>query len=94
MDLAQLVTKPFQVSPPTWGSSVQAMLVVFIIGLPLLLAGLTGPAVGAAFLLGAVTWRAFGADGLAVVIVYYLLASATAPLTYGSWIPIVRALVS
>ena len=82
--LVQLVTQPFHVSPPTWGSSVQAMLVVFIIGSPLLLAGLTAPAVGAAFLLGAVTWRAFSADGLAIVIVYYLLASAAATFTYGT----------
>ena len=92
--LVQLVTQPFHISPPTWGSSVQAMLVVFIIGSPLLLAGLTAPAVGAAFLLGVVTWRAFGADGLAIVIVYYLLASAAVTFTYGIHVRIVEVIVS
>lgn len=69
----RLVESSFLVSPPTWQSAVVSNLVIFFLGYPLLLLGLSLPGIGAAFLLGTLTWRAFGHTGFLLVATYFLI---------------------
>jgi uncharacterized membrane protein len=63
--------------PPSWPSSVASNALIFALGFPLLRAGLTLPGVASAFLLGTLTWRAFGPRGFLLVVFYFLLVSCT-----------------
>lgn len=63
-------------SPPTWRSAVFSNLLIFVVGSPLVLAGLSGSGIVAAFLLGTLTWRAFGASGFLLVATYFIIVSA------------------
>ncbi|MCL7027555.1 hypothetical protein MKW94_000055 [Papaver nudicaule] len=65
-----------QSSPPTWESSLLNNLLIFIIGSPILVTGLSTSGIAAAFLLGTLTWRAFGSSGFLLVATYFLIGTA------------------
>ncbi|KAH9309721.1 hypothetical protein KI387_037632, partial [Taxus chinensis] len=65
----------FQLYPPTWESAILSNTLIFLTGSPLLFAGLTTPGIGAAFLLGNLSWRAFGGRGFLTVVIYYLIGT-------------------
>ncbi|KAG5546036.1 hypothetical protein RHGRI_018267 [Rhododendron griersonianum] len=71
----RLVESSFLVSPPTWQSAVVSNLVIFFLGYPLLVLGLSLPGIGAAFLLGTLTWRTFGHTGFLLVATYFLIGT-------------------
>ncbi|KAF7822588.1 protein VTE6, chloroplastic [Senna tora] len=62
-----------QSSPPTWGSSLLSNLLIFIVGSPILVTGLSLSGIAAAFLLGTLTWRAFGPSGFLLVATYFII---------------------
>lgn len=64
-----------QSSPPTWQSSVLSNLIIFVLGSPLLVSGLSLSGIAAAFLLGTLTWRAFGSSGFLLVASYFVIVS-------------------
>ncbi|AQK97938.1 Protein VTE6 chloroplastic [Zea mays] len=64
----------FLTSPPTWRSAAASNLAVFVSGSPLLLSGLSASGFAAAYLLGTLTWRAFGAQGFLLVVAYFVVA--------------------
>ncbi|AQK97939.1 Protein VTE6 chloroplastic [Zea mays] len=65
----------FLTSPPTWRSAAASNLAVFVSGSPLLLSGLSASGFAAAYLLGTLTWRAFGAQGFLLVVAYFVVVS-------------------
>jgi hypothetical protein len=65
----------FQASPPTWKSAIGSNLIIFVLGSPILATGLSISGIGAAFLLGSLTWRAFGSSGFLLVASYFVLVS-------------------
>ncbi|OMO92578.1 hypothetical protein COLO4_17478 [Corchorus olitorius] len=65
-----------QSSPPTWQSAILSNLVIFVIGSPLLVTGLSLSGICAAFLLGTLTWRAFGSPGFLLVASYFVIGTA------------------
>ncbi|KAE8726392.1 hypothetical protein F3Y22_tig00006992pilonHSYRG00009 [Hibiscus syriacus] len=65
-----------QSSPPTWQSAILSNLVIFVVGTPLLVAGLSLSGICAAFLLGTLTWRAFGSPGFLLVASYFVIGTA------------------
>ncbi|XP_042418391.1 protein VTE6, chloroplastic-like isoform X2 [Zingiber officinale] len=67
-------------SPPTWNSAIASNLFVFIVGSPILLSGLTISGMGSAFLLGILSWRAFGPSGFLIVAAYFAIATAATKL--------------
>lgn len=69
-----------QTSPPTWESAIASNLLIFVVGSPLLLAGLSGPGIAAAFSLGVLTWRAFGGSGFLLVATYFVIGTAATKL--------------
>ncbi|KQK09567.1 protein VTE6, chloroplastic isoform X1 [Brachypodium distachyon] len=66
--------------PPTWSSAAATNLAVFVAGSPLLLSGLSASGFAAAYLLGTLTWRAFGAQGYLLVAAYFVLGTAVTKL--------------
>ncbi|XP_058100978.1 protein VTE6, chloroplastic [Magnolia sinica] len=67
-------------SPPTWKSAIFNNLLIFLVGSPILLAGLSISGIGAAFLLGTLTWRAFGPPGFLLVAMYFVIGTAVTKL--------------
>ncbi|XP_074575843.1 protein VTE6, chloroplastic-like [Curcuma longa] len=67
-------------SPPTWKSAIASNLFIFIFGSPILLSGLTISGMGSAFLLGILSWRAFGPSGFFIVAAYFAIATAATKL--------------
>ncbi|KAE8725259.1 hypothetical protein F3Y22_tig00009009pilonHSYRG00357 [Hibiscus syriacus] len=65
-----------QSSPPTWKSALLSNLVIFVVGTPLLVAGLSLSGICTAFLLGTLTWRAFGSPGFLLVASYFVMGTA------------------
>lgn len=65
-----------QASPPTWQSAIFSNTFIFLVGSPLLVSGLSLSGIAAAFLLGSLTWRAFGPSGYLLVAAYFLLGTA------------------
>ncbi|KAL8209704.1 hypothetical protein R6Q57_006436 [Mikania cordata] len=65
-----------QLSPPTWQSAVSTNFLIFLVGSPVLLTGLSISGIAAAFLLGTLTWRAFGSSGFLLVCVYFVIGTA------------------
>ncbi|XP_030460932.1 protein VTE6, chloroplastic [Syzygium oleosum] len=65
-----------QSAPPTWKSAVFSNLLIFVAGSPILVAGLSAYGIGAAFLLGTLTWRAFGPSGFLLVAAYFVIGTA------------------
>lgn len=74
--LLDVVSQAFQTYPPTWGSSLAAVATIVLLGSPVLLSGLTVPGILSAYVLGTVSWRAFGAKGFVLVAVYFILGTA------------------
>ncbi|RZR89161.1 hypothetical protein BHM03_00016830 [Ensete ventricosum] len=60
-------------SPPTWESAVVNNLLIFVVGSRILLSGLTASGIGVAFLLGTLSWRAFGPSGFLIVAAYFVI---------------------
>ncbi|KAF2286161.1 hypothetical protein GH714_011135 [Hevea brasiliensis] len=65
-----------QSSPSTWRSSLLSNLLIFIVGSPILVSGLSLSGICAAFLLGTLTWRAFGPSGFLLVASYFVIGTA------------------
>ncbi|XP_071907320.1 protein VTE6, chloroplastic-like [Coffea arabica] len=74
--LVQQAIKLVQSSPPTWQSSLLSNLLIFILGSPILVSGLSLSGIAAAFLLGTLTWRAFGPSGFFLVASYFVIGTA------------------
>ncbi|KAH9532439.1 hypothetical protein CY35_19G094600 [Sphagnum magellanicum] len=68
------VQRAFQ-SPTSWESALIATSTIFVIAAPLLLVGLSVPGVLSAFVLGLLTFRAFGVQGTTIVFLYFLLGT-------------------
>lgn len=61
--------------PPSWTSSLIANSTIFTLGFPILQTGLTPPGIAAAYLLGTLTWRAFGAPAFLLVVAYFIVGT-------------------
>lgn len=64
-----------QSSPPTWQSALFSNAVIFLLGSPILVSGLSLSGIAAAFLLGTLTWRAYGSSGFLLVATYFVIVS-------------------
>ncbi|XP_076904794.1 protein VTE6, chloroplastic-like [Bidens hawaiensis] len=73
--LLQSAIQLAQSSPPTWQSAILSNIFICLLGSPLLVAGLSLPGIGAAFLLGTLIWRAFGPSGFLLVAVYFVIGT-------------------
>ncbi|KAG9448150.1 hypothetical protein H6P81_014278 [Aristolochia fimbriata] len=69
-----------QASPPTWESSLLNNLLIFLVGSPILVTGLSVPGIVSAFLLGTLTWRGFGPAGFLLVATYFVIGTAVTKL--------------
>ncbi|WOL14653.1 hypothetical protein Cni_G23434 [Canna indica] len=67
-------------SPPTWKAALASNLLIFVVGSPILVSGLTVSGIGAAFLLGTLSWRAFGPSGFLIVAWYFVVGTAATKL--------------
>lgn len=67
----------FLASPPTWRSAAVSNLAIFVAGSPVLLSGLSASGFAAAYLLGTLTWRAFGPQGFLLVVAYFVVVSGS-----------------
>ncbi|KAF9589169.1 hypothetical protein IFM89_019485 [Coptis chinensis] len=65
-----------QTSPPTWPSSIFSNVLIFTFGSPILVTGLSLSGIATAFLLGTLTWRAFGPTAFLLVATYFVLGTA------------------
>ncbi|KAH1103524.1 hypothetical protein AAZX31_13G247800 [Glycine max] len=65
-----------QSSPATWQSALLSNALIFFLGSPILVSGLSLSGIGAAFLLGTLTWRAFGPSGFFLVATYFVIGTA------------------
>ncbi|XP_074290142.1 protein VTE6, chloroplastic-like isoform X1 [Silene latifolia] len=65
-----------QSNPATWQSAIVSNALIFVLGTPLLMAGLSLSGIATAFLLGTLTWRAFGSTGFLLVATYFVLGTA------------------
>lgn len=63
-------------SPPTWKSAIASNLLIFLVGSPVLVSGLSASGIGAALALGILTWRAFGGSGFLLVATYFVIVSS------------------
>lgn len=63
-------------SPPTWQSAVASNAIIFVLGSPLLVSGLSLSGFASSFLLGTLTWRAFGPSGFLIAAAYFVLGTA------------------
>lgn len=75
LGLVQQAIQLVQTSPPTWQSAFLSNIVIFLVGSPILVSGLSLSGIAAAFLLGSLTWRAFGPPGFLLVAIYFVLVS-------------------
>ncbi|KAI3708246.1 hypothetical protein L2E82_37411 [Cichorium intybus] len=76
LGLIQRAIQLAQLSPPTWQSAILNNLAIFLVGSPLLVSGLSLSGIGAAFLLGTLTWRGFGPSGFLLVATYFVIGTA------------------
>ncbi|CAL1373310.1 unnamed protein product [Linum trigynum] len=60
---------------PTWQSALLNNLLIFVLGSPILVSGLSFPGISAAFVLGTLTWRAFGPSGFLLVAAYFVIGT-------------------
>ncbi|KAK4398287.1 protein VTE6, chloroplastic [Sesamum angolense] len=74
--LLQQTVQMVQSSPPTWHSALLSNAVIFLLGSPILVSGLSLSGIAAAFLLGTLTWRAFGPSGFLLVATYFVIGTA------------------
>ncbi|GAB4846608.1 Protein vte6, chloroplastic [Ancistrocladus abbreviatus] len=63
-------------NPTTWPSAILSNVLIFIVGSPILVTGLSLSGIAAAFLLGTLTWRAFGPSGFLLVATYFVFGTA------------------
>lgn len=73
--LLQRAIQLVQSSSPTWQNAVLNNLLIFLLGSPILVSGLSFPGIAAAFLLGTLTWRAFGSSGFLLVASYFVIGT-------------------
>ncbi|XP_031496025.1 protein VTE6, chloroplastic isoform X2 [Nymphaea colorata] len=66
--------------PPTWVSALLSNVVIFVVGSPLLVSGLSISGIASAFLLGILTWRSFGPPGFLLVATYFVIGTAVTKL--------------
>jgi hypothetical protein len=78
--LRDALANAFLAFPPTWRSSAVSNLSIFVAGSPVLLSGLSASGFAAAYLLGTLTWRAYGAPGFLVVVAYVVVVSRSGPV--------------
>jgi len=64
-----------QSAPPPWQSALFSNLSIFLVGSPILVSGLSLSGIFAAFLLGTLTWRAFGPSRFLLVAFYFIIVS-------------------
>nr|XP_043628577.1 protein VTE6, chloroplastic [Erigeron canadensis] len=76
LTLIQQAIQLAQSSPPTWQSAIFCNILIFLVGSPILVTGLNLAGIGAAFLLGTLTWRGFGPSGFLLVAVYFVIGTA------------------
>lgn len=76
LGLVQTAIQLIQSSPATWQSAILSNLLIFLVGSPILVTGLSLSGIGAAFLLGTLTWRGFGPSGFLLVAVYFVIGTA------------------
>ncbi|KAK9688723.1 hypothetical protein RND81_09G006500 [Saponaria officinalis] len=72
----EIVTTLIQSNPATWQTAILSNAVIFVVGFPVLVAGLSVTGIASAFLLGTLTWRAFGSSGFLLVATYFVLGTA------------------
>lgn len=75
LGLVQRVVQLVLTSPPTWQSAVGSNLIIFVLGSPLLVSGLSLSGTASAFLLATLTWRAFWIPGFLLAAMYFILVS-------------------
>ncbi|KAH6795609.1 hypothetical protein C2S51_036595 [Perilla frutescens var. frutescens] len=75
-NLLQWAIQSIQSSTPTWQSAILSNILIFALGSPLLVSGLSLSGTVAAFFLGTLTWRAFGSSGFLLVATYYVIGTA------------------
>ncbi|XAR56423.1 hypothetical protein NMG60_11036901 [Bertholletia excelsa] len=80
VSLLQTAIESFQSSPSTWQSALLCNLLIFVLGSPLLRSGLSLSGIAAAFLLGTLTWRAFGPSGFLLVATYFVIGTGATKL--------------
>ncbi|XP_075486811.1 protein VTE6, chloroplastic isoform X1 [Primulina tabacum] len=73
--LLQRAIQLVQSSPLTWQNAVLNNLLIFLLGSPILVSGLSFSGIAAAFLLGTLTWRAFGSSGFLLVASYFVIGT-------------------
>lgn len=71
--IASAAVNLVQSSPATWKSALLSNLLIFVVGLPILVTGLSVSGIASAFLLGTLTWRAFGPSGFLLVATYFII---------------------
>lgn len=76
LGLVQNAIQLIQSSPPTWQSALLSNTLIFLVGSPILVSGLSLSGIAAAFLLGTLTWRAFGSAGFLLVATYFIIGTA------------------
>lgn len=65
-----------QTSAPTWVSAIINNTIIFLVGFPLLVSGLSPSGIASAFLLGNLTWRAFGPSAFLLVASFFVIGTA------------------
>nr|GMD87558.1 protein VTE6, chloroplastic [Ipomoea batatas]GMD90252.1 protein VTE6, chloroplastic [Ipomoea batatas]GME09116.1 protein VTE6, chloroplastic [Ipomoea batatas] len=80
LGLLQGAMQLLKASPPTWHSAVLSNIIIFLLGMPIIVPGLSLSGIGAAFLLGVLTWRAFGPSGFLLVATYFVIVSSKSNL--------------
>ncbi|CAA0815892.1 Protein of unknown function DUF92- transmembrane [Striga hermonthica] len=74
--LLQQAVQLVRSSPATWQSALFSNALIFVLGSPILVTGLSLSGIAAAFLLGTLTWRAFGSSGFLLVAAYFVIGTA------------------
>ncbi|XP_074319245.1 protein VTE6, chloroplastic-like [Silene latifolia] len=72
----EIVASLVQSNPATWQSAIVSNALIFVLGSPVLVSGLSVSGIVSAFLLGTLTWRAFGFSGFVLVATYFVLGTA------------------
>ncbi|CAH9147621.1 unnamed protein product [Cuscuta epithymum] len=65
----------FRASPPTWQSAILSNIIFLMVGSPVLVTGLSFSGIVAAFMLGVLTWRAFGPSGFLLLATYFVIGT-------------------
>lgn len=74
--LASGAVNLLQSNPSTWQSALLSNFLIFVVGSPILVSGLSLSGIASAFLLGTLTWRAFGPSGFLLVATYFVIGTA------------------